>query len=510
MEILIPPAEVAEFKELFQSPKYRKDERDYKWFVNTAVGGGGGLRGAMGNLGGGKWGLAQFAWFPRAVEFGLGGSLADAFRALVKADETLATRVDAFRDQLYVASENLQQKGGYLPGWTLFRVSRAFVAVVLAGYDPSKYTFYSSGALRYAYRRFSSETAWPDGTTGQVYENVCSFVQAVAESLRTNGVPVTDLIYAQSFIWIKFREQSKPKGSTSITVVADGESDEVDVATVAADLSKATYWPLHRARRLVEMAIQWGQLLFQGPPGTGKTYVAETLAKLLSGDEEGRVEVVQFHPSYAYEDFVEGIRPVVTEGSNLAYEVRRGIFLKLTDLAKEHEKEDFFLVIDELNRANVPRVFGELLYAMEYRGPQHPFRLPYSGGEAYVPTNLKFIATMNSADRSIALVDAALRRRFRHVAFAPDIDVLEAWLQDHDLSDLAPKVTDRLASLNERLGELLDPDRLIGHTYLMRSDLREAGLESVWEEDIGPILREHLFGQPDELNKLHEHFVAPV
>jgi 5-methylcytosine-specific restriction endonuclease McrBC GTP-binding regulatory subunit McrB len=345
---------------------------------------------------------------------------------------------------------------------------------------------------------------------GQIYENVSSFVQAVAESLRTQGVPVADLIDAQSFIWIKFREQSKPKDAKLITVVVDTQSEEVDVATVAADLAKATYWPQERARKLVEMALRWGQLLFQGPPGTGKTYVAETLAKLLSGDEEGRVEVVQFHPSYAYEDFVEGIRPVVTEGSSLAYEVRRGIFLRLSDLAKEHEKEDFFLVIDELNRANVPRVFGELLYAMEYRGAQHPFRLPYSGGEAYVPTNLKFIATMNSADRSIALVDAALRRRFRHVAFAPDIEVLSAWLQDHELADLAEKVAGRLASLNAYLSELLDPDRLIGHTYLMRSDLRDAGLDSVWAEDIGPILQEHLFGQPDELRKLHELFVAPL
>jgi hypothetical protein len=161
VQVSIPSADAAEFLKLFQSPKYRKDERDYKWavhlvlstllssetanrpdfpnliadvfgsampdlmklglkpedqaFVKGAVGAGGGLRGAMGNLGGGKWGLAQFAWFPRAVEFGLGDSLADAFRALVKPDEPLAARVDAFRDQLYTASEALQKKGGYLP-----------------------------------------------------------------------------------------------------------------------------------------------------------------------------------------------------------------------------------------------------------------------------------------------------------------------------------------------------------------------------------------------------------
>jgi 5-methylcytosine-specific restriction protein B len=249
-------------------------------------------------------------------------------------------------------------------------------------------------------------------------------------------------------------------------------------------------------------------VLFQGPPGTGKTFVAETLARLLSGDEDGRVEVVQFHPSYAYEDFVEGIRPVVTEGSTLAYEVRSGIFLKLSELAKEHEEDEFFLVIDELNRANVPRVFGELLYALEYRGPQHPFRLPYSGGEAYVPANITFIGTMNGADRSIALVDAAIRRRFRHVQFDPDPLVLSAWLSAHSLADLADQAAARLVALNEQLLGLLDSDRLIGHTYLMRADLADVGFEAVWVEDIEPILREHLFNQPEEVSKLRDVFLV--
>ena len=556
MEVSIPAAEAPDFGQRITTEKYRKDERDYKWavhlvlskllsaanserpdfpelirdafgnampdlarlgltsddqaFVKTAVGGGGGLRTAMGNLAGGKWGLAQFAWFPRAVEYGLGSSLGSAFRALVDGSHPISERVDTFRDQLYITSEELQKKGGYLPGWTLFRVSLSFVAVVLAAYDPSKYTFYSNAALRSAYRRYTPQTEWPVGTRGQVYAEVCEFVASVAETLKKQGVQLVDLIDAQSFIWIKYQEQQKSKGVKPVTVIPSNGSDQVDLSSVAADLAKATYWSPDRAERLVNMTQKWRQLLFQGPPGTGKTYVAELLAKLLSGDEDGRVEVVQFHPSYAYEDFVEGIRPVVSEGSDLAYEVRKGILLKLTDLAKEHEKDEFFLVIDELNRANVARVLGELLYAMEYRGPEHPFRLPYSGGEAYLPPNLTFIATMNTADRSIALVDAALRRRFRHIEFAPDTKVLEAWLKDHDLGDVASKVADRLTALNAQLLQLVDRDRLIGHTFLMRADLREVGLEAVWDEDIGPALQEHLYGQPDEIVTLREAFIAPL
>ena len=273
-------------------------------------------------------------------------------------------------------------------------------------------------------------------------------------------------------------------------------------------LATAALWPQKRAERLATQVQRWGQLLFQGPPGTGKTYVAETLARLLAGDEEGRVEVVQFHPSYAYEDFIEGIRPVVTEGSDLAYEVREGIFMKLAERAREFPEDPFFLVVDEINRANLPRVFGELLYALEYRGPEHTFRLPYSGTEAYIPANITIIATMNTADRSIALVDAAIRRRFRHVEFAPDPDVLEAWLGAHNLAATAGHAAGRLVALNTELAQLLDPDRLIGHTYPMRDDLADAGLSAVWEEDIEPVLREHLFAQRGEIIKLRDVFLA--
>lgn len=115
---------------------------------------------------------------------------------------------------------------------------------------------------------------------------------------------------------------------------------------------------------------------------------------------------------------------------------------------------------------------------------------------------------MNSADRSIALVDAAARRRFRHVEFQPDLDVLRTWLERTDLEEMADLAASRLRALNERLLEVLDADRLIGHTYLMRLDLRDVGLETVWEEDIGPVLREHLYNQPDEIDALRSVFLT--
>lgn len=552
MKVVIPADEAARFGEQLHTPKYHKDERDYKLAVHKVLAalfsdrsinsadadsliaevfreatpdldrlgieppdqsfirdtvGAPGVRAAMANLAGGRWGVAQFLWLPRAVEFGLGDLIVRAFRAVVDDSLPVGKRIDTFRDDLYGASQALEQKGGFLPGWRLFRVSLSFVAMLLGGYDPRSYSFYSSGALHHGYKRYAPDATWPTGTMGDVYADVCIFVEAVSDALRTHGIPVQDLIDAQSFMWISFLE-SKQQPSTPKSTPPSQLVPVMDLDAVAMDLAKQTFWPVDRARHLVALACGSRPLLFQGPPGTGKTFVAERLARLLCGDEEGQFEVVQFHPSYAYEDFIEGIRPRVTEGSSLAYEVRDGVFMKLASLAREHPDDAFFMVIDEFNRANLPRVFGELLYALEYRGPAHPFRLPYSNAETYIPDNVTLIGTMNTADRSIALVDAAIRRRFRHVNFPPDTDVLGKWMNDNGLSRLAEEATSRLGRLNEELLKSLDADRLIGHTYLMREDLAECGYEAVWEEDIGPVLGEHLYNRPEEVLRLRDSFLA--
>jgi len=556
MKAIVPVDEAKAFASLMQTSQYRQDERDYKWavhlvlsrllsrdgrddlptliadlfgqampdldrigiapddqtFIRSAVPGPGGLRGAIANLAGGRWGIAQFIWIPRAVDFGLGAQMADAFMQLVQPEPPVAQRVDAFRDQLYAASQELRTKGGFEPGWGLRRVSLAFVAVILAGFDPTTYTFYSSSALHFGYGRYAQELDWPKGTVGAIYAEVCEFVRGVGHALSDSGVPIRDLIDAQSFIWIGYWNSNKPNQSEQTKSSSSSKKPQVtppllNLEVIAVELAKTVYWPSDRALQLVKLVDRWGQILFQGPPGTGKTFVAERLARLFCQEEEDRLEIVQFHPSYAYEDFVEGIRPVVNEGSNLTYEVRKGIFLKLVELAETAPEEKFFIMIDELNRANLPRVFGELLYALEYRGAEHTFRLPYSGDEAYVPRNITFIGTMNTADRSIALVDAAIRRRFRHVSFAPDTNVLKSWLGDHELADMADLAAGRLVSLNHQLDEVPGADRLVGHTYLMRGDLREIGLVGVWEEDIAPVLNEHLFNQPHELNRLRDVFL---
>ena len=175
------------------------------------------------------------------------------------------------------------------------------------------------------------------------------------------------------------------------------------------------------------------QVIFQGPPGTGKTYLAKRARRLPRRRCPERVRLVQFHPSYAYEDFVQGYRPTLTEDGRAGFKLRNGPLLKMARTAGKEPDAKFFLVIDEINRGNLSKVFGELYFLLEYR--DHEMQLQYGGEPFSLPPNLYIIGTMNTADRSIALVDLALRRRFHFVEFRPDKPPIEGllgrWLDRH-------------------------------------------------------------------------------
>jgi 5-methylcytosine-specific restriction protein B len=163
------------------------------------------------------------------------------------------------------------------------------------------------------------------------------------------------------------------------------------------------------------------QAILYGPPGTGKTYLARKLARHLVGGSDGLVDLVQFHPAYAYEDFMQGIRPQSRDGV-LDYPVVPGRFVRFCAEARERSGP-CVLIIDEINRANLARVFGELMYLREYRDEDVP--LAVDGTPFRIPGNVRLIGTMNTADRSIALVDHALRRRFAFIELGPQYDILE-------------------------------------------------------------------------------------
>jgi 5-methylcytosine-specific restriction protein B len=243
------------------------------------------------------------------------------------------------------------------------------------------------------------------------------------------------------------------------------------------------------------------QIIFYGPPGTGKTYLAQRFAQALQPDPAKR-DIVQFHPSSSYEDFFEGFRPQIDHQGQMVYELRKGPLALLAEAAEADPLTPYIMIIDEINRANLPRVFGELLFLLEYRS--HSVKTSYRPDEGFeLPPNLYFIGTMNTADRSIALVDAALRRRFDFVPFMPHDGPMEGllrrWLELHDGPVWVADLVDRV---NEDLRRALrGPHLQIGHSYFMRPGLEgdEGTMRRIWDYNVYPFIEDQLYGREHEL-----------
>lgn len=261
--------------------------------------------------------------------------------------------------------------------------------------------------------------------------------------------------------------------------------------------------------------IPLNQILY-GPPGTGKTYttINKALEMLKSYDEiteipegrqkqkeifdtfaaKGQIEFVTFHQSYGYEEFVEGIKPSVKNGT-VIYETKNGVFKNLCKKALEGKDKPYILIIDEINRGNIAKILGELITLIEPskrigKSERLQLTLPYSGESFGVPRNLYIVGTMNTADRSIALLDTALRRRFEFVEMMPDSE----YLKDKKISDSGNTIElDRLLeSMNNRIEFLLDREHTIGHSYFMDVESIE-DLCKVFKNKIIPLLQEYFY-----------------
>lgn len=288
----------------------------------------------------------------------------------------------------------------------------------------------------------------------------------------------------------------------------DGDDQiEPQVAYTVEDFVRNTYqaddrWYLE----VTELLRDKGQIILYGPPGTGKTFMARELAKALVGTSEPgpeRYELIQFHPAYSYEEFIEGIRPesrTVDEGEVkrriVDYPVRRGVFKEFCQNAEKQNGPCVF-VIDEINRGNIASIFGELMYALEYRDQSAPVVLPYSGDPFTIPKNVCIIGTMNTADRSISLMDFALRRRFHFIRCPADPNILARWFEN-----IQPAVPYLLLLYRKLLDEIEEPDYQIGVSYFMDKALTEERLGRVWRRSIEPYLETYFIDEPDRYNPL--------
>ncbi|MFC0200164.1 AAA family ATPase [Paracoccus rhizosphaerae] len=260
--------------------------------------------------------------------------------------------------------------------------------------------------------------------------------------------------------------------------------------------------------RLLERLRMRKNLILQGPPGTGKTWIAKRLAFALMGErDEARVRAVQFHPNLSYEDFVRGWRP----GGDGKLTLADGVFMEAIHAALSRPEARFVVIIEEINRGNPAQIFGELLTLLEAgkRTPREALELCYPDGDGvrrpvHVPENLFVIGTMNIADRSLALVDFAFRRRFAFIGLEPRLGpAWRRWVTEKGGVEpaLADDIEKRILALNARIAESFGRQFEIGHSYVTPTAKLEPGTTREWfrqvaETEIGPLLEEYWFDAP--------------
>lgn len=422
----------------------------------------------------------------------------EAFKTLWASDRDLAARVKGFDELL--PNEVVSGPGS--------RASVMSVLLISEDHPP-----YRDQVIRSGYAKVDHEQPADNSAAGR-YLHALDFFDRFLEEAEARGLALRDRLDAQGAMWAVLRNEipetwsdkdrrrlEKWRGGDPIDREDDSE-DETEPATnvptgnVRHQRLRALSQELHLGEEflpeIVDLLEAKRQVIFDGPPGTGKTFVAQKLAEELARPN-GRPELVQFHASYAYEDFIQGYRP--TEDG--AFRLHDGPLLRLANRAREHPDDIHVLVIDEINRGNVAKVFGELYFLLEYRG--RDVQLQYSDDRFRLPKNLWIIGTMNTADQSIALLDSALRRRFYFVTFAPDeppVDgLLRRWLADSQ-PDFA-WVADVVDLANERLG---DPQAAIGPSHFMREEgITAHWVELIWRHAVLPHVREQLFDTPERL-----------
>ncbi|MEJ2746747.1 MAG: AAA family ATPase [Anaerolineae bacterium] len=429
-------------------------------------------------------------------------------RNLLYGDRPSPDRLQSFAD--YCAAHDLPNKWP-LPTYLLFIT------------HPQTELFVKPRAAEWFLKFMGEPQSVQAPPTAVLYRTILHKASQLFDQLRAYGA--RDMVDVQSFIWVCFRESkgrigrlnakgqveldvpaTKPLPSTRYTVretavllrERDDETISEQPVYPLAEWAQDSGYDETVLQQWVDAVERKGQAIFYGPPGAGKTFMAEKMARHLSGGDDGFVELVQFHPAYAYEDFMQGIRPF-TEDGMVYYEMVPGRFIQFCKRAGQRNGR-CTLIIDEINRANLASVFGELMYLLEYRART----IPLAGGDSFsIPENVRILGTMNTADRSIALVDHALRRRFAFIHLAANYDVLRHY---HQSTDFDP--TRLIAVLNQLNAQIGDPHYHIGPAYFLHPQI-DHHLEAIWRLEIEPYLEEYFFGQQDKMANFRWPKIAP-
>lgn len=434
------------------------------------------------------------------------GAPEEAARALAAFSRYLgAEAMDRFLDQV--------PRNGQLSG---IGGRTSLGSVFLMAVDPQKYPPYRDTPAKTTVRLTKGYRPQESATAGEVYTLFLERLDIITGAMARAGRPLDDRLAAQSLAWLvaqwedptgwdprtyqEFDAWRTGKAVQPQTPVeqpsVERKPDEAErgntprtLEDLAAQLSFADE-DLPWLEETVALLREKGQLVFQGPPGTGKTYMAQALAEFVTGSAD-KVDVVQFHPSYSYEDFVTGLRPDPALTGHFA--LVPGPLVRLAERARSSPGDHFVLLIDEINRANVPAVFGELYYLLEYR--DQAITMTYGGELFSLPSNLLVIGTMNTADRSITTLDSAMRRRFYVRDLRPGEQPLDGILREH-LARRAPELS-WLADVLDRVNEVVgDRDFAIGPSFFMGEPPSEQRARRAWDNSVLPTLRETFYSRP--------------
>ncbi len=399
----------------------------------------------------------------------------DALKTLwAEGDTPIPTRIRDFKDHL---PDELVRKAGAANVTSL-------VSTLLMGLDVDQYPPYNYTRLNAAYERTQYIQIDEEHDEAGRYAAELDFLDTFIAEAHKRGVDLQNRLVAQSVVWGIHGDPPdlKTNGTT-------GKNGDVADPT-PLPLTDRLYLPDSFLQEIDTLLKDKRQVIFQGPPGTGKTFVAQELAEHLTGSP-ARVTLVQFHPSYSYEDFVQGYRPTLKDGQP-GFALRDGPLLRAAEAARDDLENRHVLIIDEINRGNIASIFGELYFLLEYRDKN--INLQYSDTPFSLPDNLYIIGTMNTADRSIALVDLALRRRFYFVEFHPDNEPVGGVLRRF-LQDKKPEM-EWVANVVDHANELLRDDRhaAIGPSYFMNLNLDDDMVERIWRHSVLPYIEERKFG----------------
>lgn len=463
--------------------------------------------------------LAAGGFFPSKMIIGFAkvapAEVRDMFAELFDENKDVCERIESFRQR----SDMLLEEYGN--GAANHYQTENSISVYLWLRYPEKYYIYRLKRVKKAAAALGAGYVFKKGAYAENIRNCFAFYDELSAELRADGElrnildtllteehypdPQLHTLAADLVFYISCDDDTE-QPPVQLPPVPDDE-EHVPEKYGREDFLREVYMSGERYDRLAAAVKKKMNVILQGAPGVGKTFAAKRLAYSLMGErDESRVELVQFHQNYSYEDFVMGYKP-----SGSGFELKRGVFCRFCGRAAADPDRDYFFIIDEVNRGNMSRIFGELLMLIEkdYRGEFAS--LAYSGERFTVPKNLYIIGMMNTADRSLAMIDYALRRRFGFFDMEPGFDT-EGFVRYR--KSLNSPLFDELVSKIKELNRDIAADRslgkgfCIGHSYFCggeeyigQGDGLERWLKDTVDFDILPTLAEYWFDDPAELRR---------